>query len=55
LADASLGAAGGNVTISGSPHRASQELMKNFLDDVNNNRINFASGEPCNVCYIDPE
>lgn len=51
LADQSLGNAGGNVTISGSPHRDSQELMKNFLDGVNNNRIPFAQNDPCPVVY----
>lgn len=49
--DQSLGSAGGNVTISGSPHRESQELMKNFLDGINNNRIPFAQDNPCPVVY----
>lgn len=51
MANMSLGAAGGNTTISGDPHRNSQELMKNFLDDVNNNRLSFGSASPCGVCY----
>lgn len=51
LADHSLGNAGGNITISGSPHRQSQELMKNFLDAINNNWLAFAQSEPCPVVY----
>lgn len=38
-------------TISGDPHRDSQEMMKNFLDGVNNNRLPFASATPCSVFY----
>lgn len=49
--DQSLGSAGGNITISGSPHRESQELMKNFLDGINNNLIPFAQANPCPVVY----
>jgi hypothetical protein len=44
---------GGNTTISGDPHRDSQELMKNFLDAVNNNQVPFVHSSPCDVCYID--
>ena len=40
-----------NLTVSGSPWRDSQEQMKNFLDDVNNNRLAFASSSPCSVFY----
>jgi hypothetical protein len=39
------------VTISGSPHRDSQNQMKNFLDAVNNNLLPFASPVPVGVCY----
>jgi hypothetical protein len=53
LANESLGSAGGNITISGSPHRESQELMKNFLDAVNNNRLSFAQNSACTVFYQD--
>ncbi len=38
-------------TISGDPHRQSQEMMKDFLDDVNNNRLPFGSAMPCSVFY----
>lgn len=56
LANQSLDANnGGNTTISGSPHRESQELMKNFLDAVNNNWLSFAQGSACPVTpFIDP-
>ncbi len=43
-----------NHTISGDPFRSSQELMKNFLDGVNNNRLPFAQGSPCSVFYAPP-
>ena len=39
------------ITITGDPHRQSQELMKNFLDGVNNNRLPFASPTACSVFY----
>jgi hypothetical protein len=51
LADQSLGSAGGNTTISGNSHRESQELMKNFLDAVNNNWLPFAQSSACAVVY----
>jgi hypothetical protein len=53
-ADISLGTFGQNYTISGDPFRSSQELMKNFLDGVNNNRLPFAQGMPCSVFYAPP-
>jgi hypothetical protein len=43
-----------SLTVSGSPWRDSQEQMKNFLDDVNNNRLAFASSSPCSVFYPTP-
>jgi hypothetical protein len=54
LANQSLGSAGGNTTISGDPQRDSQELMKNFLDAVNNNRLYFVNTSPCCVVYPPP-
>lgn len=39
------------VTITGDWFRQSQEIMKNFLDSVNNNRLNFASATACSVFY----
>src|SRR6185436_16828227 len=42
---------GGNRTFSGNPLRDDEEILKNFLDDVNNNRLPFASSTPCTVCY----
>jgi hypothetical protein len=43
-----------SLTVSGSPWRDSHEQMKNFLDDVNNNRLAFASSSPCSVFYAPP-
>jgi len=54
LANESLGANGGNTTISGDSQRDSQELMKNFLDAVNNNRLYFVNSTPCCVVYPAP-
>jgi hypothetical protein len=39
------------ITITGDPHRQSQEIMKNFFDGINNNRLGFASAEACSVFY----
>jgi hypothetical protein len=39
------------ITITGDPHRQSQEAMKNFLDGANNNRLSFASPSACSVFY----
>jgi hypothetical protein len=39
------------LTLSGDPWRDSLEQMKNFLDDVNNNRLPFVSATPCSVFY----
>ncbi len=50
-ANESLGSGGGNVTISGNSQRESQELMKNFLDGINNNWISFAQDAACPVVY----
>ncbi|HSK71479.1 MAG TPA: hypothetical protein VK892_07280, partial [Pyrinomonadaceae bacterium] len=55
LANTSLGSAGGNITISGSDHRESQNLMKNFLDAINNNWLAFAQSEACTVFYPSEE
>jgi hypothetical protein len=51
MANVSLGNNG--YTVTGDPHREDQEVLKNFLDAVNNNRLGFAHDEPCNVCYIE--
>jgi hypothetical protein len=51
LANTSLGSVGGNTTISGNSHRESQELMKNFLDAINNNWLAFAQSSACTVVY----
>jgi hypothetical protein len=50
-ANAELCGTGGNLTFSGSPLRDDEEILKNFLDAVNNNRLAFASATPCTVCY----
>lgn len=50
-ADQALSGSADIVTLSGDPRRESQEQMKNFLDDVNNNRLPFASSTPCSVFY----
>ncbi|PYS99644.1 MAG: hypothetical protein DMF63_11225 [Acidobacteria bacterium] len=50
LANESLGNNG--FTVTGDPHREDQEVLKNFLDSVNNNRLAFGNTSPCNVCYI---
>jgi hypothetical protein len=50
FANQSLGSYG--LTLSGDPARADQELLKNFLDAVNNNRLAFAHDETCGVVYI---
>lgn len=41
-------------TPSGDPHRVAQELYKDILDDINNNRLAFASATPCSteICYL---
>jgi len=51
LANESLGDNG--YTVTGDPHREDQEVLKNFLDAVNNNRLGFANDVPCGVCYIE--
>lgn len=40
-------------TPSGDPSRVAQELYKDILDDINNNRLPFASTTPCTdeICY----
>ena len=40
-------------TPSGDPNRVAQELYKDILDDINNNRLPFASTTPCTdeICY----
>ena len=50
-ANTELCGTGGNLTFSGNPLRDDEEILKNFLDDVNNNRLPFASSTPCTVCY----
>lgn len=43
-------------TPSGDPNRVAQELYKDILDDINNNRLPFASTTPCTdeICYPIP-
>jgi len=50
-ANQSLGNNG--YTVTADPHREDQEVLKNFLDAVNNNLLRFANDEPYGVCYID--
>jgi len=54
FANESLGGPGGNGTISGDSQRDAQELLKNFLDAVNNNRLYFVNPTPCCVVYPAP-
>jgi len=42
---------GGNITFTGNPLRQDEEIIKNALDAINNNRLAFASSSPCSVCY----
>ncbi|HKP68478.1 MAG TPA: hypothetical protein VJV05_04290 [Pyrinomonadaceae bacterium] len=49
MANESLGNFG--FTVTGDAHREDQEVLKNFLDAVNNNRLGFANDVPCGVCY----
>ncbi len=42
---------GGNRTFTGSPLRDDEEVLKNALDAINNNRLFFASATPCGICY----
>ena len=50
-ANAELNAVGGNLTFTGNPLRQDQEILKDFLDSVNNNLLPFASATPCAVVY----
>jgi len=53
--NADLSLASNGFTVSGDTHRADQELLKNFLDAVNNNRLAFGHAGPCGACYPVPE
>jgi hypothetical protein len=37
--------AAGNLTFTGNPLRADEEILKNALDAINNNKLGFASGD----------
>jgi hypothetical protein len=51
-ADAELGLHG--LTLAGSPYRAYQEMLKNALDNANNNK-NFVQATPCGYTFpLDP-
>ena len=50
-ANTELNAPGGNKTFTGNPLRQDEEILKNALDAINNNRLPFASATPCGVCY----
>ena len=50
-ANTELNAPDGNLTFTGNPLRDDQEILKNALDAINNNRLPFASGTACGVCY----
>jgi hypothetical protein len=41
-------------TPSGDPNRATQEFLKDALDDANNN-LNFVQATPCDVNYSNEE
>jgi hypothetical protein len=43
------------LTFAGNPLRADQEIVKDALDAINNNRLPFASSSPCGVCYPLPQ
>jgi hypothetical protein len=49
-----LNAPGGAATYTGNPVRDDEEILKNFLDGVNNNRLPFASPTACQVIYATP-
>jgi hypothetical protein len=44
----------GANTYTGNPLREDEEILKNFLDGVNNNRLPFAQANPCPVVYPSP-
>ncbi len=50
-ANTELNAPDGSLTFTGNPLRKDQEILKNALDAINNNRLSFASTMPCGVCY----
>lgn len=50
-ANTELNALGGNATYTGNPLRDDEEILKDFLDGVNNNRLPFAAPTPCPVFY----
>ncbi len=50
-ANTELNAPGGSLTFTGNPLRQDEEILKNALDAINNNRLPFASATPCGVCY----
>ena len=53
-ANTELNLLGGNITFTGNPLRADEEILKDFLDAVNNNKLPFASATPCGVTYPAP-
>ena len=53
-ANIELNLPGGNNTFTGNPLRQDEEILKDFLDAVNNNKLAFASATPCNVFYAPP-
>jgi hypothetical protein len=53
-ANVELNLPGGNNTYTGNPLRDDEEILKNFLDAVNNNRLPFGSATPCSVFYAPP-
>ena len=50
-ANTELDLLGGNVTFTGNPLRADEEILKDALDAINNNRLPFASKTACKVDY----
>jgi hypothetical protein len=50
-ANSELNISGGNVTFTGNPLRQDEEILKDALDSINNNKLFFASPTPLGVCY----
>jgi hypothetical protein len=50
-ASTSLCSPNGNLTFTGNPLRQDQEILKNALDAINNNRLPMATSSPAGVCY----
>lgn len=53
-ANDSLCGPNGNRTFTGNPLRKDQEILKNALDAINNNRLPMATSSPAGVCYPAP-